>query len=367
VAYLFQGCCGEKSLVFLAPHFAEWFGFCILLGVCLAICRNLSRPTYFFDNIAMSSRRPLRLPITLGVVMMVLLLVLTVGWVLLAVFGAISDTDLAGLYWALLTVGTTFIALLLAGVIIYLALSIKAINLTRRQSNFIDSVTHELKSPIASMKLYLQTLTRQQVTGEERANFFQAMLEDVERLDQLTNQVLDAGRLDSRQGDDEEAKQDVSLGPVLRGCAEVVCIRYRVPPSTVDLHVEPSTVKARSRDLEMIFRNLIDNAVKYGGEEPRVEVFAKSSRDGMVEIKIADNGQGIPHKLRRKVFGRFVRLGFELERKKPGTGLGLYIVRMLVKRLGGEIRVADREVGLGTVFDVKLPGKPIDQNQGVVL
>ncbi|MCU0873670.1 MAG: sensor histidine kinase, partial [Pirellulaceae bacterium] len=106
----------------------------------------------------MISRRSLRLPIILAIVMITLLVVLTVGWVALAVVGALKAGRFAGWYWVLLTVGTTFIVMLLVGVILYLVLSIKAINLNRRQSNFIDSVTHELKSPISSMKLYLQTL-----------------------------------------------------------------------------------------------------------------------------------------------------------------------------------------------------------------
>ena len=105
----------------------------------------------------MSLRRSLRFPITLAIVMIVLLVVLTIGWVLLNVSGA---------YWTLLSVGTTFTVLLVVGVVLYLVLSIKAINLNRRQSNFIDSVTHELKSPIASMKLYLQTLSRRRVNQQ---------------------------------------------------------------------------------------------------------------------------------------------------------------------------------------------------------
>ena len=145
--------------------------------------------------------------------MIVLLVVLTVGWVLLTVFGALKDGRFAVVYWILLSIGTTFIFLLLAGVILYLILSIKAINLTRRQSNFIDSVTHELKSPIASMKLYLQTLSRHQVSPEEQADFYRFMLEDLDRLDHLINQMLDAGRLESGRRDREV--EDVALAPLL--------------------------------------------------------------------------------------------------------------------------------------------------------
>jgi signal transduction histidine kinase len=297
----------------------------------------------------------LSLPITLAIVMIVLLIVLTVGWVLLAVFGALKDADLSAVYWALLPIGTTFILLLLVGVVLYLILSIKAINLTRRQSNFIDSVTHELKSPLASMKLYLQTLSRHQVSQQMQADFHRFMLEDLERLDHLINQMLDAGRLDADRP--EEEVEDVELAPLLSDCAAAVCMSYRVPADTVRLDLQPCVVLGRRLDLDIIFRNLIDNAVKYAGAEPRVEVGLRPGAAGQIVARIADNGRGIPHHLRRKIFGRFVRLGLELEREKPGTGLGLYIARTLVHRLRGRIRVRDPEHGPGTVFEVQLPGR----------
>ena len=305
--------------------------------------------------VGMSARRSLSLPITLAIVMIVLLVVLTVGWVLLAVFGALQDTDLSGVYWALLSIGTTFILLLLVGVVLYLVLSIKAINLTRRQSNFIDSVTHELKSPIASMKLYLQTLSRHQVSQQMQADFHRFMLEDLERLDHLINQMLDAGRLDAERPTEEV--EDVELAPLLSDCAAAVCMSYRVPADTVRLDLQPCVVSGRRLDLDIIFRNLIDNAVKYSAAEPRVEIGLRPGAAGQIVARIADNGRGIPHHLRRKIFGRFVRLGLELEREKPGTGLGLYIARTLVHRHRGRIRVRDPDQGPGTVFEVQLPGR----------
>jgi two-component system, OmpR family, phosphate regulon sensor histidine kinase PhoR len=307
----------------------------------------------------MSARRSLRLPITLAIVMIALLVVLTVGWVLLNVFGALTAGQFAGVYWALLTIGSTFIALLLAGVIVYLIFSIKAINLSRRQSNFIDSVTHELKSPIASMKLYLQTLNRRHVSQEEQASFYRFMLEDLDRLDRLINQLLDAGRLETGRQDAE--MEDVALEPVLRQCARTVCLRYRVPADTVQFDLQPCTVRARRVDLDIIFRNLIDNAVKYAGQQPRVEVGLRPAADGRAVARIRDNGRGIPYTMRSRIFGRFERLGTELEREKPGTGLGLYIVRTLVKRLHGRVRVRDPEEGHGTVFEVQLPGVKSDE------
>src|SRR6476660_822634 len=144
----------------------------------------------------MFEHRSLRWPITLGVIMFVVLAALIVGWVLLTVFGFFSDPKRAGLYIALLSIGASFLTFTIVGTALYLTLSIKAINLSRRQSNFIDSVTHELKSPIASLKLYLQTLSRRQLTPSEQEVFFKDMLEDVERLDQLINHLLDVARIE---------------------------------------------------------------------------------------------------------------------------------------------------------------------------
>jgi signal transduction histidine kinase len=298
-----------------------------------------------------------KLPITLGVIMIVLLILLIVGWVTLAIYGALSSDSSPGLFWVFLPVGSIFCVLLLVGVSLYLSLSVKAINLNRRQSNFIDSVTHELKSPIASMKLYLQTLNRRNVTAEQQAGFLAAMLEDVERLDHLTNQMIDAGRVETRptQGDVEA----VAVGPLLQDCAETVCLRYRVDVGVVKLDLQPCVVRARRVDLDMIFRNLIDNAVKYAGQQPQVEVVCRALDDGRITVGVADNGRGIPPKMRRKIFGRFVRLGLELQRDRPGTGLGLYIVRTLVLGLRGRIHVHDRDGTSGTVFEVILPGEGV--------
>jgi len=285
--------------------------------------------------------------------MITLLVVLTVGWVLLAVFGALKAGRFAGWYWVSLTVGTTFIVMLLVGVILYLVLSIKAINLNRQQSNFIDSVTHELKSPISSMKLYLQTLSRRQVSEAERAEFYRVMLEDVERLDHLINQVLDAGRLESSDG--EGNAEEVDVTQLLQQCADTVCTSYRIPLDVIRFDLQPCCVQARPADLALIFRNLLDNAVKYAGAVPEVAVTAERSESDTVVVRIADNGRGIPPRFRHQVFGRFVRLGAELERDKPGTGLGLHIAHTLVRRLRGRIRIRSREPGPGTVFEVELP------------
>ena len=301
----------------------------------------------------MSTRRSLRLPITLGVVMIVLIVVLTVGWVLITLFGALQGVP-TWLFLTMLVVGTLILVAVLVGVIVYLVLFISAINLNRRQTNFMDSVTHELKSPIASLKLYLQTFNRRQVGEAQRKDFHRFMLDDVDRLDRLINHLLDAARLD-RQPEDWETEV-VELSELLKQCSQSVCLRYRVPEGTVRFDLVPCGVMARRVDLDMIFRNLIDNAVKYAGDPAEVQVQVRVKDSDEVVVRIADNGRGIPIPLRRKIFGRFIRLGLELERDRPGTGLGLYIVRTLVHRLRGRVRVVGVQVGSGTVFEVHLPG-----------
>jgi signal transduction histidine kinase len=305
----------------------------------------------------MLERRSLRTPITLGVVMIVLVVVLAAVWVtanLLAWSGTKSDN-----FWIFLAVGSVLLAAVLAGVIAYLTLTVKAFNLNRRQSNFIDAVTHELKSPIASLKLYLQTMARHPVSENQRQDFHRFMLEEVERLDSLINHLLDAARVERGMIEKLPTKEEVfRIDQLLLQCGQAACLRYSVPPSTVEVAGSPASVRGSVVQAEILFRNLIDNAIKYGGEIPKVEISVELMDDKhrSARITVSDNGAGIPLKHRRRVFGRFVRLGSELERSRPGTGLGLYLVRNITRSLKGSIKVYDRQQGVGTRFEVTLPG-----------
>lgn len=311
----------------------------------------------------MFERKSLKLPITLGVLMIVVTVTLLIGWILLNVFWALTSQDDSAFYWFLLSIGSVLFVGVLTGSAIYLTLAIKTINLTRRQSNFIDSVTHELKSPIASLKLYLQTLNKREVSEQERQKFLEFMMDDVERLDTLINHVLDAGY--SSQDNENGFMEPLDLGTMLKQCATLVESRYRVPRNTISLDLEPCEIRGERIDLVMIFRNLMDNAVKYAGDPPLVSVKLTVSNNTAV-VTIADNGPGIPRELRPKVFRRFVRLGDELQRQKPGTGLGLNIVDSLLKRARGKIKISDNpNQETGTVFEVKLPGayRPINKKK----
>lgn len=301
----------------------------------------------------MFERRSLTAPITLGVVMIVLVLVLAAVWIFgnLLVWGSPARS---AVFWVILATGSVLLAGVLAGVIAYLTLTVKAFNLTRRQSNFIDSVTHELKSPIASLKLYLQTMARRSVDQQQREDFHRFMLEDVERLDALINHLLDAARIE--RGSQAAEVEQLRLDELLQQCAAATCMRYQLPAETVEIDSPPIVLRSQLVQLEILFRNLIDNAVKYGGSPPRVEITTRIDGQNRVSVSIRDNGQGIPQEQRRKVFGRFVRLGNELERSTPGTGLGLYLVRNVTKSIGGTIRVHERVDQPGTEFNVSIPG-----------
>ncbi len=301
----------------------------------------------------MLERRSLRTPVALGVVLIVLVVILGAIWGV----SSFIDTDRGNLFWTLFIIGSCLLISILAGVIVYLALTIKAFRLNQRQSNFIDSVTHELKSPIASLKLYLQTMTRREVDESQQRDFHRTMLEDVERLDALINHLLDAARVE--RGDECKREEEFRLDELLDQCAEAACMRYRLPSETVTLECQPVTIRSQWVQVEILFRNLIDNAIKYGGSPPRVlaSVHPSTEKTDLVVVTIADNGAGIPYDKRRKIFGRFVRLGSELERSTPGTGLGLYLVRTISKTLGASVRIRGRrewDGTPGTVFEVTM-------------
>jgi len=305
----------------------------------------------------MEPRRSLGWPILLGVVLIGSILTLGVGWVLVniaAALGSMERNESAVFYWAMLGVGVALLVVVLAGVIVYLALTIKAIALSQRQSNFIDSVTHELKSPLASLKLALQTLGRRPLPAEQQADFHRIMLQDVERLDGLIDHLLDAAKTLQRR---PRAADATDVEPVLRGVCTAVAARYGLAPEAVTLACRPPGARAAAReaDLEIVFRNLVDNAVKYSLPEPRVEVTVAAAAPGRLAVRVADNGPGIPLSSRHDVFRRFFRLGSELERSTPGTGLGLFLVRSLVRQMRGKVAVQGRLPPPGSVFVVDLP------------
>ncbi len=294
-----------------------------------------------------SKHRSLHLPITLNVLLMALNITLMVCWiVLLAQAGS----------WSALTIGTVVFALMLIGLIVYLVITVKEVRLNRRQSNFVDAVTHELKSPIASLRLYLETLRMREVGEEQRAEFYQVMGDELTRLDTLINHLLEVGRLDAIGGN--TATEEIPLEEVLHRSAQAACTLHQCNIEEVfQFDIDPVVIQARAVVLDMIFGNLLDNAVKYAGSPPRVSVRARMWQAGRTMVEICDNGEGVPKELHKKIFQIFYRGGNELERKQKGTGLGLYIARTLVHLLRGRISVSKPVDGRGSIFAVELPAQ----------
>ena len=260
--------------------------------------------------------------------------------------------------WLGLILGSLALGISLFGISFYSFLTIKEIQLNRRQSNFVDSVTHELKTPIAALRLYLDTLLMRDLAAEDRREFYQTMETELERLDRLINQLLEVGRLDAIGTKTEP--ENVDLSALLMASAELAARHHKYEVSEVfTFDLSPLAIHSRRMLLEMIFGNLIDNAVKYGGEPPSVHVssFAKG-RDRII-VRIQDSGAGVPSDQRNRIFRLFFRGNDELERTRKGTGLGLYIVRTLVGIMSGRVTVGDGPDGVGSVFEVSIPVKSV--------
>lgn len=300
-------------------------------------------------------RSRVHVPITLSVTLMVLNVALMVCWIVLLAQDA---------QWGAMAVGVVTFTIILFGLSFWLALSIKEINLNHRQANFVDSVTHELKSPIAALQLSLQTLRLRKVDDAKRAEFHTMMAEELQRLDQLIDQLLEVGRLDAIGA--QEAPEPVPIHGLLFRCAETACAHYKHDLDQVfTFDVPPLTLHVRRIVVQLIFANLIDNAVKYADRPAQVDIKVWRINPDRLGVRITDNGSGVPYHERSKIFRIFYRGGSELERRRKGTGLGLYIVHTLVRRLKGKIDVLDRTDGQrGCVFQVELPGRVSDHSPG---
>lgn len=260
--------------------------------------------------------------------------------------------------WLALVLGSIALGISLFGITFYSFLTIKEIQLNRRQSNFVDSVTHELKTPIAALRLYLDTLLMRELSKDDRQEFYQTMETELERLDQLINQLLEVGRLDAIGSQTEP--EHVDLSELLRSAAEQACRHHKCEVSEVfAFDTAPLILNSRRMLLEMVFGNLIDNAVKYGGVPPRVHISAMARGRDRVVVRVRDHGDGIPDEQRGNVFQMFFRGSDELQRTRRGTGLGLYIVKTLVGIMKGRITILDGPDDLGSIFEVQLPGRII--------
>jgi len=253
----------------------------------------------------------------------------------------------------LLALGTTFFLLIIVGTGWLCAWLVSEMRVNQRQRAFLDAVTHEMKTPLASMRLYVETLLRHDPEREHRERFLTRMDEDLERLDRTVDQVLAAARAEEpRRRSDREV---VALRGILESCMDEIRDRHPLPPDAIVLDgaCDP-IVRGNRAELAVVFRNLLENAVKYSDEPVEVRVSISGPRDGRVFVDISDRGIGIPAGELRKIFQRFYRAGRDVQRTAAGLGLGLFIVRNLVRRQGGRVEARSEGSGAGSRFVVTL-------------
>jgi len=302
----------------------------------------------------MRARRSIGFPLTLGIILLILVLVLAVGWQILVWSGAGSvERGLTNLDWIFFVLGAVCFLLIMVGLVWLCAWLVREIGVNQHQRAFLDAVTHEMKTPLASLRLYLDTLERHDPERERRHEFLERMRGDVERLDQTVEQVLTAARAEEPRR--RARPERVALSELLEGCIAQIRTSHHLPEGAVRLEADPGkTVEGDAGELSLVFRNLLENAVKYSDEPVEVRVRIVDAEDGRVKVEIADRGIGIPSGELRKIFRRFYRVGRDVQRTAAGLGLGLFIVRNLVRRQGGRVVARSEGWGQGSRFVVTL-------------
>ena len=300
------------------------------------------------------ARRSIGPPLTIGIILMLLLLALGVGWQVLVWSGASPpDPGLATWEWVLLILGTLFILLVMIGLVWLCLWLVREMRLNQRQRAFLDAVTHELKTPLASVRLYLDTLSRHQPEPEQRREFIRRMGEDLDRLDRTVQMVLVAARAEERGA--RPLRERVELDALLGRAIDEIRERHNLPSEAVLLEEGAApAVSGDASEIELIFSNLLENAVKYSDEPVHVRVAAETIADGRVSVEIADQGIGIPRPELRRIFQRFYRASWDVRRHVSGLGLGLFVVRNLVRRQGGRVVALSEGTGRGSRFVVTL-------------
>jgi len=280
-----------------------------------------------------------------GISLSALALALNVGWVLLNIREV-----------ALLVLGMIFFALIITGLVLNTIFLVREIRKSEQHDAFLNAVTHELKTPIASIKLYLETLKSREVTPEKQQEFYDVMLADSDRLLNTVDQVLSASKTgETRSRYDVE---ELDIARVLEDSAAIVRSRYNLDPSSIRIAENEAGMRVLgdADELQTAFVNLLDNAVKYspGGAKVSVRVKASPIRN-RIDIFVKDNGVGMEGAELKRVFKRFYRVPQADGKKVKGTGLGLFIVNSIVKKHGGSIRADSKGKGRGSTFIVQLP------------
>ena len=261
------------------------------------------------------------------------------------------DQDLEKRIWMVLGEGVVFMVLLLLGMRKVRSAVDSEMELARTQNNFLLSITHELKSPLAALKLQLQTLRQRQLEPEKQQQIIERSQKESERLQLLVEDLLLTARMDSGKG--KLAIERCSISDVIGRLAHDH-YSEQLASSRISISIDDDVfAMCNQQALISIATNLIDNAIKYSGSKSHIKVGVELN-EGMSLLKVSDNGPGIPESERSRIFNRFYRAGNEETRNAKGTGLGLYIVTRLVEEMSGELSLEEGHPS-GCVFKISLP------------
>jgi len=288
-------------------------------------------------------RKSIAFFISLGIGLILVVLLLYIGWVLLGWRNPL-----------LLFFGVVLVLMVIAGVVLNTTFLVREIRRNAQHDAFINAVTHELKTPVASIRLYLETLQTRSVDEPKRQEFYRTMLNDSDRLLATIEQIL-------RTGHAGQAKRTlhvsaIDFGRIVEECLARARRLYHVPAEALSYHPGPSvTIQGDEEEVRAAVSNLIDNAVKYAGKDAKVDVATENVDGRYVAVRVTDNGPGIPKSELKQIFKRFYRAPGPLSARVKGTGLGLFIVRSVAKRHGGRVWAESEGPGRGSTFTLQLP------------
>lgn len=283
----------------------------------------------------------------LGIGLVGLAVALNVGWIILN--------------WregVLLFFGIIFFALIIAGMVVNTIFLVRELRRSEQHDSFINAVTHELKTPVASIRLHLETLQRRELPEKQKQEFYRLMLSDTDRLTETVEQVLRAGRAGDKKAGRE--KSEVDFGQVVRESVDATRTRHHLRPEALRYEETSGNgsglqVRGSADDLRTAVTNVLDNAVKYSGDDVDVRVCLETPDEKRIVLRVQDQGVGIPPEDVKRIFKRFHRLTNRSLAHVKGTGLGLFIVKAIAKKHGGKVFAESDGEGHGTTVTLELP------------
>jgi two-component system, OmpR family, sensor histidine kinase SenX3 len=281
--------------------------------------------------------------IALGVALISFIVLLYVGWVLFSWRTGI-----------LFFLGVLLLAMLISGIVLNTFFLVREIRRNEQQDAFINAVTHELKTPVASIRLYLETLQTRAVDEDKRKDFYRIMLEDSDRLLETIEQILRTGRIGHASR--KPTLSRIDLSGLVQECVARARAIHNLPADALRFEPgSPMTILADLDEVRAAVSNLVDNAVKYSGSTVNVTVAITPVNNKFVSLRVSDEGMGVPKAELKQIFKRFYRARGPSASRVAGTGLGLYIVRSVAKRHGGLAWAESEGPGRGSTFVLQLP------------